>query len=1009
MKSYSEQWHRFNSENVPVYISRKGPAWFVPDTAGDTILQDLMLNPQRPLTIEEQRFLGRLPDNNFSSYTGLFGDCGSYALKELWFHVTNRCNMSCNHCLFSSDSSETPSLSAQFVSEIASQAFGIGCRLFALTGGEPFVHKEIRTIIDNLLSMKDSHVVALTNGVNIGSFLDDIKSWGTERFHLQLSIDGLQQTHDTLRGAGSFSRLGKSLQTLRSHGIPFTLSMAVSKGNVDDMTSVVDYAADAGASGIHYMWHFVRGRGKQHDFVEPEQIFESLVSAYQTGLDRGVSIDNMEALKTQIFCARGTVHDGSSAARESAAVGPDMKLYPSAATVGIDALGTAIDKSLSSVWDNSPILNDIRNSTIAGDTNPWRFFTGGGDFDHSFMHKGKCIATDPYSSLYEKALLYLIENEAGTESTVKSPALRLSIGEVLSSCADEGTIRHIHSNCLLSVSGDSYQSVREFYSQAAIRQNDDILNPVCYPEEEIGHIPRHLRFRGYGCGSPVTDAAIKEGETVIDLGCGRGIECFIASAKTGKTGQVIGIDMLDPMLKIASEGALEVASTLGFNNLHFKKGYLESLPLDNCSADVVLSNCVLNLSPHKRKMFSELYRVLRSGGRVVVSDVVCEKEPGGVIRNDTTLKGECIGASLRQRDLLGLLEESGFENFRVIKRFPYRVVKGHQFYSLTLEAYKRADSPLVDCMYRGPFATAITADGKLLVPGTTAKVRQSTARALGEEVLIFDESGMATNVEMTSSCACAPASGKKTDDKHNITEENKRHRSGCMVCGSDLIYTNISTNATCSYCQKELSANSVCAEGHFVCDQCHSAHALNIIEKACIESRETDMLSLFSLIRSHPSVPVHGPEHHAIVPAVVITAYINSGGKLPREIIATAIQRGIQIAGGSCAFTGICGAATGVGVAFSLILDATPLKGTGRMLVQSAVTEVMKRLCTIEAARCCRRDCIVALQCAAEISEKFISVKLQAENIRSCTQVAKNHECIGSLCSCYGEKIVVTE
>jgi hypothetical protein len=165
-----------------------------------------------------------------------------------------------------------------------------------------------------------------------------------------------------------------------------------------------------------------------------------------------------------------------------------------------------------------------------------------------------------------------------------------------------------------------------------------------------------------------------------------------------------------------------------------------------------------------------------------------------------------------------------------------------------------------------------------------------------------------------------------------------------------------------------------------------------------MESKETDMNTLFSLIRSHPSVPLHGPEHHAMVPAVILTAFINSGGLLPRQIILTAIERGMQIAGGSCAFSGVCGAAAGVGIAFSLILDANPYKGKQRMQVQSAVTQVMQHLSKINAARCCRRDCFLALQCAAEISEEYLAVKLFARNKEQCRQQGDNKECPGSEC-----------
>jgi len=120
----------------------------------------------------------------------------------------------------------------------------------------------------------------------------------------------------------------------------------------------------------------------------------------------------------------------------------------------------------------------------------------------------------------------------------------------------------------------------------------------------------------------------------VDLGCGRGVECFLAARAVGVNGRVIGVDMLDSMLGIARSGAAQVAGNLGYENMEFRKGYLEALPLETGSVDPVISNCVLNLTADKRRTFAEIRRVLRPGGRVVVSDVVTEHVPDAAILND---------------------------------------------------------------------------------------------------------------------------------------------------------------------------------------------------------------------------------------------------------------------------------------------------------------------------------------------------------------------------------------
>ncbi|MBN1980214.1 MAG: methyltransferase domain-containing protein, partial [Chitinivibrionales bacterium] len=835
MELFNNQWYRFSTASCPVYLSRHHAAWFVPDEAGDSILQELMTHPRPLRSPQELRFHQRLPDNRCQYYTGRAAHLNTVVLKELWFHITTACTMQCNHCLFATGTMDEKSLPARSILDLAAQASLMGCVVFVLTGGEPFVHSEIREIIAGLLSLPQARVVVLTNAENISLHLPVLTTQNSNRLHLQISIDGTEKSHESLRGEGSFAKLEHNLAMVRNHKIPFTLSMAVSRRNVQDMPAVVQYAAAMGASSVHFMWHFVRGRGSVHDFVEPKQIVPHFIEAALLSEKLSMPIDTLEALRSQIFSPQGIIHDGSGAAWESAAIGPDMKLYPSAATVGIDACATSIEGPLASVWQNSDILRSIRMSTIASSTHPWRFYTGGGDFDHSYLSEGLFTGADPYIELSTAMFLWLIEREASARPVRSSPSLRLCVGDILESCG-QGAVVLTHSNCLLSLSADRHQLIKTFYTDAATHQNNDILNPICYPESEISHIPASYRFRGYGCGSPVLDAAITEGEVVVDCGSGRGIECFIAARKAGPSGRIIGIDMLAAMIASAQRGAQEVAQTLGFHTMSFLQGYLEALPLADASADVVLSNCVLNLSPHKRKMFAELHRILRPAGRIVVADVVCEEEPSAALRNNQQLKGECIAGALRQRDLCGLLEESGFVHIEFLKRFPYRELDGHRFFSLTFTARKPATAPLLRCMYRGPFAAAMTAQGAMATLGAVMMLPADTAAAAGPQLFILDNRGAVTNVPMTASCCCPPGQNASVPAPAPLSTDSaagKRHRSGCIVCGGELHYLSAERNHTCYYCRRVMSSNALCTSGHFVCDQCHAAPVRDTIARIC--------------------------------------------------------------------------------------------------------------------------------------------------------------------------------
>lgn len=203
-----------------------------------------------------------------------------------------------------------------------------------------------------------------------------------------------------------------------------------------------------------------------------------------------------------------------------------------------------------------------------------------------------------------------------------------------------------------------------------------------YSQSEMDKAPQGSNL-GLGCGNPTAIASLKEGEVVLDLGSGAGFDAFLASSKVGKTGKVIGVDMTDEMIKKAEENA----SKGNYSNVEFKKGDIEALPIDDASIDAIISNCVINLAPNKAKVFQEAYRVLKQGGRLMVSDVVLTKPLPENLKNDNELLVGCISGAIPREEYLNLLRKTGFSDVTIHKEIPAFLEE--YAVSITYSAFKK--------------------------------------------------------------------------------------------------------------------------------------------------------------------------------------------------------------------------------------------------------------------------------------------------------------------------------
>ena len=225
------------------------------------------------------------------------------------------------------------------------------------------------------------------------------------------------------------------------------------------------------------------------------------------------------------------------------------------------------------------------------------------------------------------------------------------------------------------------QNVRESYSQVAEASNsnsccgteasccgvsdDDAINTLVstrlgYSENDLDKVPEGADM-GLGCGNPRAIASIKSGETILDLGSGGGFDCFLAAAETGDSGLVIGIDMTPVMISKARDNAMKGK----YNHVEFRLGEIEHMPVANDTVDVIISNCVINLSPDKKQVFCEAFRVLKPGGRLAISDVVASTELPDEIRDDLALYSGCMAGASQISELESILQDHGFEQIKI--------------------------------------------------------------------------------------------------------------------------------------------------------------------------------------------------------------------------------------------------------------------------------------------------------------------------------------------------------
>jgi MoaA/NifB/PqqE/SkfB family radical SAM enzyme/SAM-dependent methyltransferase len=706
-------------------------------------------------------------------------------LHELWIQINNACNLTCTHCLVSSGPGGEPGLDPAALRGIVDRAGQLGLERLYVTGGEPFLRKDIFDLAAHVTETLGAEMVVLTNGtVFAGAIRKGLDRLSRERVKFQVSIDGARpETNDRIRGAGTFAAALDGARLLADLGFEVSLTTVTTEENLSELREIPAIIRRVGASSQHLMWSHKRGRAAENDngfFPETQPLLEAVCRVIEAAEKEGTTLDNLESVKRRVNGVPGIKYDLGNAGWDSVCVYADGTVYPTAALAGEAKLscGDVRRQDLAEILETSPVIRSLREATLARKPDvapdPYRFLTGGGDVEHAWCFSGDFLGVDPYYPIAQ-ALVRRVMTDLGREkrarasrSGLEGPRVyhAMGAGSVACGTADgalaERPVLTLHSNCVLSFDADRPRAkVREYYGEAAETPKPELCCPLSYPEELLSHVPREVIDRFYGCGSPMGLAQVQPGETVVDLGSGAGIDVFIAARLVGPAGKAIGVDMTDRMLQVAHDNQPRVAAALGYDAVDFREGFLEKVPVDSGSVDLVTSNCVINLSPDKPAVFEEIWRILKADGRAVLSDIVSESRVPPHLKTNPQLWGECIVGALTQEEFLASLERTGFHGLQILTKSFWRNVEGIPFYSVTVRGYKKAAGSAEQkghrAMYLGPGKAFVDDDGTLYPRNEARDVSEDIADRLSKPPYRGSFAILLPGEDSATAC-CAPPS-----------------------------------------------------------------------------------------------------------------------------------------------------------------------------------------------------------------------------------------------------------
>ncbi|MDH4179319.1 MAG: radical SAM protein, partial [Armatimonadota bacterium] len=518
-----DQLHVEKREGYHLLLDPAAPNWLATNQDGDWILRQLRAG--RPRDEVSYRYAKRAKVSlrrgltlvgRFADEAGQFAappkrpayrGRGSYLrparLREVWLHVSDRCNLACRHCLVSSGPGRSGGVPFDELLGIVRQACDLGAETFYFTGGEPLLREDLPALLREVTCNYKAAAVVLTNGTLIDEKLAGrLAALPRQRLHLQVSLDGSSaERNDAVRSPGSFDGAVRGIKAARNVGLNVTVASVALRENLDDLIPLADLVRGLGVQQMHLMWQHVRERGGSTPRAGMRRLMAAVADLHRHARAIGLVVDNIENSRRMVNGDPNIKYDLSNACWDSLAIHRDGRVFPSACLVGIEseAAGSLFESSLEDIWLNSDLFAVNRARTVIEsdgiDGDPWVFLHGGGDPEQAYFASNGDgeAAVDPYLPLHRAIARQVIDETVAERrrligSHPPGPVVYHLMGDDGYGCPIEAGVHNggahkvdfVHSNCVLiqDVIAKSRAEIREYYGQAAREPKTDICQPV---------------------------------------------------------------------------------------------------------------------------------------------------------------------------------------------------------------------------------------------------------------------------------------------------------------------------------------------------------------------------------------------------------------------------------------------------------------------------------------------------------------------------------------------------